>query len=292
MTWIFDEDTMSRFDALLRRPEPTDGPSPHALRRLAAGDLPAAEAAEVRAAVQADPALAARLTALEAEDRAFLEVRPFAEVKDELFQRAETLPAPRSAGLFGSFLRPRSLSWAIAAVVTALLVGVFVPPTEPGGDPTATTLTGPNRLKGAATLSAWQPTGDAPARLESGVLLGEGDVLQFTVTTTRTHLALLGVDGTGTVSRYVPVGGDLSMPFAPGSNRPLPDALVLDDASGPEVFLAFLSDEPLLVEDLERAVHDALERAGAATLVERDWSDELGDVDVGAFVARKEGGAP
>ncbi len=292
MNWIFDEDTMSRFDALLNRPEPTDGPSPHALRRLAAGDLPAAEAAEVRAAVQAAPALAERLTALEAEDRAFLKARPFADVKDELFRRAESLPPPRSAGLFGAVLRPRSLVWAIAAVVTALLIGMFAPLAGQGGDPLVMTPTGPNRLKGAETLSAWQPTGDAPARVESGVLLREGDVLQFTVTTTRSHLALLGVDGTGTVSRYLPVGGDLSMPFAPGSNRPLPDALTLDDAPGPEVFLAFLSDEPLLVEELERAVHDALEKAGTAALAEGEWFDELGDVDVGSFVARKEGGSP
>ena len=63
-------------------------------------DLPAAEAA---GRGSGRSVIAVRLT-LEAEDRAFPEVRPFA-VKDELFQRAETLPAPRSAGLFGPFPR-------------------------------------------------------------------------------------------------------------------------------------------------------------------------------------------
>ena len=163
-----------------------------------------------------------------------------------------------------------------------ILLGVFLPDAPPDG-----VAPSPNRLKGAATLSAWQQTAGDPVRLDSGVTLGAGDAIQFTVTTTASHLALLGVDGTGTVSRYVPVGGDLSMPFTPGTNRPLPDALVLDDAPGPEVFVAFLSDEALLVEDLERAVHDALERRGPDALAGGAWADGLG-ADVATFVAHKE----
>lgn len=280
-----DEDTMNRLEQLLSRPEPPPAAvSPHTLRRLAAGDLPDAEAAAARAAISEDPAAAERLAALQAEDRAFLAARPFAAVQDELRRRAEALPAePARRGLLGRWLQPRSLGWALAAVATALLLGVLLPetPTDPVGP-------SPNRLKGAATLSAWQQTAGDPARLEDGVTLGAGDAIQFTVTTTASHLALLGVDGTGTVSRYLPVGGDVSLPFTPGTHRPLPDAFVLDDAPGPEVFLAFLSDEPLLVEDLERAVHDALDDGGPDAVRDLDPRQRGIDADVATFVAHKE----
>ena len=119
------------------------------------------------------------------------------------------------------------------------------------------TPTGPNRLKGAATLSAWQPTGDAPARLESGVLLGEGDVLQFTVTTTRSHLALLGVDGTELSRVTCPWAETRSVRAREQPSAA--DALVLDDASGP-VF-AFLSTS---LSSKTLSVRCVLERAGAA----------------------------
>lgn len=282
-----DEDPMAALDALLARPEPLD-PSPHTLRRLAAGDLPAAEAAAARTALKGDSAAAERLAALEAEDAAFLAAHPFASVQDELRRRAAALPAdaPAADGLFGRFLRPRSLFWALAAASTALLLTLFAPSERLSGDPDVPG----NRLKGSITLDAWGELDGAATRLEPGATLQPGDRLQFRVTTTRSHLALLGVDGTGTVSRYQPVGGDLSTPFAPGQARPLPDALTLDDAPGPEVFVVFLSDQPLLVEDLEQRVHDAVDGGDPLALLAADWDDL--SADVGTFWARKDLHAP
>ena len=103
--------------------------------------------------------------------------------------------------------------------------------------------------------------------MESGALLGEGATLQFLISTPHSHLVLLGIDGTGTVSRYVPVGSELSQEIVPGNAVPLEDSFRLDAAPGPEVFLAFLGDEPLLVEDLEHAVHDVAAGSGGSRAV-------------------------
>jgi hypothetical protein len=280
-----DEDTMTALHALLSRGEPAAGPSPHALRRLAAGDLPDPDAAALRSVLRQDPDAAARLAVEEEADRAFLAAHPFDEVAPELFRRAAALapPAP-SRGLFALVLRPRSLGWAIATVVTALLVATFTPVEPDRGPDPIPSRTG-NRLKGA-TLEAFQEVDGAPVRLGPEARLAAGAVVQFRVSSSRGFVALLGVDGTGTVSRYLPVGGEVSDPFTPGAGRALPDALVLDDAPGPEVFLVFLSDEPLLVEDLEQAVHDVLDRGGDPARATFDVP-----ADVAAFAIAKEGGA-
>jgi hypothetical protein len=287
-----DEELMNRLEQLLTRPDPPAGATVHQLRRLAADDLSDQERKVVRAAVAENPELAARLAQIRAADDAFLAARPFEAVKEDLFARAALAPTvgASSPGFFARLFSRRAGFWSLAAVATALVLGLMLPN---GNEVVGTDVTDPdrpaNRLKGAAALEAWLDVEGHPQRVEPGVVLSAGDRLQFKITTTRTHLALLGVDGTGTVSRYVPVGGDVSADFVPGNARPLRDALVLDDAPGPEVFVAFLSDEPLLVEDLERALHDLLDAGGAAAV--RDAAPAAFDVsgDVAIFHGAKVG---
>lgn len=283
-----DEDTMNRLDQLLTRPDPpADSVTVHQLRRLVAGDLSDAEASEVRNAARDDAALTEQLRGLEEADAAFHAAHPFGSVKDQLFARAGAVsPAPEPGVLARLFSR-RAVFWSLAAVATALVLGVLMPdPNAPVADVTDPDRPA-NRLKGATPLEAWIEVEGHPHRVDAGVALAAGDALQFKVTTTRSHLALLGVDGTGTVSRYVPVGGDVSEPFTPGTARPLSDALVLDDAPGPEVFVAFLSDEALLVEDLERALHDLLDAGGPSAVKDAERGDFGFDGELGIFFAEK-----
>ncbi len=284
------EEAMNRLEQLLTRPDPPQGATAHQLRRLAADDLSDQERAAVRAAVAADPELGAHLARIREADDAFLAAHPFGAVRGELFARAARLPAePAGGGLFARLLQRRALLWSLAAAATAVALGLFAqgPAPTAGSNDVVDPRGSANRLKGAAPLEAWLDVEGHPQRVASGVALSAGDRLQFTVTTTHTRLALVGVDGTGTVSRYVPVGGDLSAPFVPGNARPLSDALVLDDAPGPEVFVAFLSDEALLVEDLERAVHDLFD-AGGAQGVRDAAPDAFGvQADVAIFSAEK-----
>lgn len=282
-TQALDQAAMTGLHA--RRNPPAPGPSNHALRRLAAGDLPDGEAREIRAAMHADPSLQARFAAEQELDRRFLEQHPFSDIRDRLVAQVGAVPAlQRRPGLLGPFLRPRSLLWAIAAVVTALLLAVVVPEVVESPEVLARPR-GADRSEGSV-ITAWHDAGGAAVILNQGARLGEGDALRFTVSSARSHMALLGVDGAGAVSSYVPVGGGMSMPREPGA-RPLDDELVLDGASGPEVFLAFLSDEALLVDDLKRAIRDAVDAGGVRALPDVDWGSLGVEADIGVFVVEK-----
>ncbi len=81
----------------------------------------------------------------------------------------------------------------------------------------------------------------------------------------------------------------MSAEFTPGNGVALPDAFELDAAPGPEVFLAFLSDEPLLVEELEQAVHDVVtgDPDGSRAVLDEDWAARGLAPQVGVFGVEK-----
>ena len=266
-----DDETMAALDRLLARPEPPEGSvTPWTLARYQAGDLSRAEVREVVAAVRRDPALAARLEQLRAADARFEQQLPWERVKDSLFERAGELPeAPLPAPVRRAPRLWRALLAGAAGAVAAVVVVSLLDPGQPVVQQTPIT----SRYKSDDAIQAFVLREGRPERVEAGALLVQGDRLQFRVSSPHSFLALIGVDGTGVVSRYEPVGGDRSAPFVPGNARPLADSLQLDDAPGPEVFLAFLSDEALLVEDLERAIHDVVtaDPGGPRAVLERDW---------------------
>ncbi len=269
-----DDETMDALERMLTRPDPPPGaPTPWTLERYIAGDLAAAEARAVGEALREDPDLAARVEALCADDAAFEAARPWDAVGAALLARAAALPESGRPDAVPDFdLLPRR-SWSKAlwlgtAGAAAILALVFLFAPQPPVDPTPA----PNRYKSSDTLQGFVLVEGHAERIDAGARLVAGDRVQFRVSTPHGYLALLGVDGTGTVSRYLPVGGEQSAAFAPGNGVPLPDSLELDAAPGPEVFLAFLSDEPLLVEDLERAVHDVVQDAGSRGVLAEDWT--------------------
>lgn len=265
-----DDETMAALDRLLSRPDLPEGSvTPWMLARFVAGDLGRAEAREVVDAVRGDPALAARLELLKADELAFEQAMPWEDVKGSIFERAERLPAQAAPSPRPAAHRWRLALFAAMGAAAALALALLVPP---GSDPVQESIG--SRYKTDETLQAFVLRDGRPERIQPGTALREGDLLQFRLSSPHAFLALVGVDGTGVVSRYEPVGGDVSAPFVPGNARPLADSLQLDDAPGPEVFLAFLSDEALLVEDLERSVHDVVTAGpeGVRALVHTDWA--------------------
>ncbi len=255
-----DEDTMNAVEQLFARPElPDSAVSPWRLERYLADDLPSGERSEVAAALRSDPALAARLNALKGADAAFEAAHPWESVAADLRVRSEAVdPLPA-----------RRRSWrrwfAVLVPVAAALALLMLRPAE---DPARSA----NRLKGGG-LSAMQLVEGVAQPLAAGEVLGEGAQIQLRVTTAHPWMILLGVDGTGTVSRYEPVGGETSAPISPGQGVPLSDSLVLDGSPGPEVFVALFSPEPMLVEDAEQALHDRVQDQGPRALL------EIGSVD-------------
>lgn len=259
-------------ERLLHRPEPAPGAvSPHRLERFLAGDLPPADAAQVREALRADPALAAQAAALRADDEAFALAHPYEAVRAALFARAALQPAsaaPRRRWFAGPF----RLALPLVATLAALALLLLRPVAEPELGPSV-------RAKGAG-VTGWQLVEGQAEALFPGDALRAGDTLQLRVTTTQRYAVVLGMDGTGTVTRYLPVGGEESVAFGPGQGLPLPDGFRLDDAPGPEAFVVLLSPEPLPVADLEQALHDASGDGAARALLDADLADLAPEVHV------------
>jgi len=281
------EDPMPSIEDLLARPEPAEGAvTPATIQQLVAGAVDPAAVGDLRRRIAADPESQARFDALVAQERAFDAAHPWESVRDAVVARAAELPALDDEGILRGFAGARPVSRAPAApwwrglvpaligVATAIVVFLALPGPPPAPD-------GPNRIKSGEGLHGFALVEGHAQPLAAGETLGEGDRLQLQVTTTRGRLALLGVDGTGTVTRYFPVAGEVSAPWTPGAARPLPDSLVLDDAPGPEIFVAFASDDALPLDALQQALHDALDAGGGSrALLTTDW----GGVDLDARV--------
>ena len=81
-----------------------------------------------------------------------------------------------------------------------------------------------------------------------------GDALRFHYTTTEdAQLAVLSVDGAGTVSVYYP-GGPTTAPVLAGREQSLDNSVVLDAVIGPETVFAVFCEKQHAVADLEGAL--------------------------------------
>ncbi len=252
-------------------------PGGWALMRLHAEDLTGDEREVVTDHVDGCDRCRAELAQMEAAREEALALDPFDEAYPRWIERGEALPdrdpmaaPPRALAAWWrrvtQQLRTGAASpraWAATAMVVAgVALVVALLPREPVPDRTHDPIHA-NRFKGEVSLDVYALQGDEVVAVTPGQPLQPGDRIQFTYTSgPLNHLVLVGVDGTGVISRYYPDEGSLSQPVVPGSEMILEDSLVLDDAPGPEVFVAVFSDQPLDVTDVERATREALERSG------------------------------
>ncbi len=257
-----------------------DCPGGWALMRLHAEDLTGDEREVVSDHVHGCDRCAAELARMdEARDEA-LQLDPFDEAYPRWVERGEALPArdpmaepPRAlAGWWRRLLQQLRLgssspkAWAAAAMVVAgVALVVALLPREPAPDRTRDPIHA-NRFKGEVVLEMHALRGDEVVEVAAGEALQPGDRIQFTYTSgPLNHLVLVGVDGNDVISRYYPDEGGYSIPVVPGSEMILEDSLVLDDAPGPEVFVALFSDQPVDATEVERATREALDRGDPPT---------------------------
>jgi hypothetical protein len=119
---------------------------------------------------------------------------------------------------------------AAAALVLMLRVGDRPPPDDD------------LRAKGGPSLQIVARRGDQTFRVVDGATLAAGDAVRFVVAAPRDgHLMIASIDGRGVASLYHPAGGDRSAPLPAGARVELPGSIVLDDAPGPERFVALWS---------------------------------------------------
>lgn len=211
--------------------------SDYALDHLLADELPAEDAAAVRAHLRDCSACTSRhdqliawqeefaaspppLSLVHGSDRGGAEPDPL--VDDELAARR------RWASRRGW--------WLGATAITAAAAALFFVRT--GSPPTGrVALTGDGattRSKGPARVSLYIHRDGASQLVDERSRTRPGDALQFTYTANGpVHLAVVSRDGAGAVSRYLTDGWNTAA-LAPGEAVPLPHSIVLDDVLGRE----------------------------------------------------------
>ena len=105
-----------------------------------------------------------------------------------------------------------------------------------------------------------------------GERLRAGDQIQFTYTAPGLDsVVLLSVDGEGTLTVFQPQVGDEPVAIVPGEKRVLEGSIILDDAPGPEVFVAvFGASDTLEAVQLAKDAWDAGGTPSVLALSEED----------------------
>ncbi len=165
-----------------------------------------------------------------------------------------------------SWWRRLKLAWVVPVLVACLALVVVVP--RLGG--------GPGVKGGGVDLDFMLQRDGQMMPGTDAELFHPGDRLQFSYRAPGYEdLVLVGVDGTGELSVYYPRAGELPYPIVPGERHFLDGSIVLDEAPGPEIFVAVFGSGG--VSEARELVEDAFERDGLPAL---EQLAELPGVDV------------
>jgi len=231
------------------------------LERYLLGELDEATTARVRAAVESDPDVAARLAALEASSAEILARTPAAEVARSIEGRKRVSDA-RAA----QTARPTRFLMILApTVAAAALVLAVVNRGEPDGGKPAVVDTGfGDRSKGDPALTVFLRRGPDAQELRDGDAARKGDVLQLSYTAAgRGFGVIVSIDGGGTVTLHYPEEPLSSTALGTGINA-LPHSYELDAAPRFERFFFLTSDRPIDVESVLARARALAHDPGAA----------------------------
>jgi len=132
-----------------------------------------------------------------------------------------------------------------------------------------------NRVKGGgADLGFYVLRDGTPLLGDPDLAWPAGERLQLNYTSAgAVTMVLLSVDGVGRVSRWFPAEGSEPVPVVPGGRHVLDASIILDDAPGPEVFVAAFDVES--ADEVERRVLEVWGRGGLEALLDWDGDDPL-----------------
>ncbi|HEX6465552.1 MAG TPA: hypothetical protein VFZ98_13915 [Vicinamibacterales bacterium] len=221
------------------------------LEQYRLNELPETSVRAVEQMLAVDPALRARLDAL---DRSDADIR--ARYSPRMSIHDKRAPSRRLV------LR---LLTAAAIASTALLVFFALPRTAsspPDGD----------RVKGAVTarpsLAIYRRTPSGSERLADGDIVRAGDLLRVGYTSAgRAYGIILSIDGRGTLTMHLPPSGSESVPLAQAQTTTLLDrAYELDDAPNIERFYLIAGARPFQVAPILAAARAARSAPDALTL--------------------------
>ena len=219
------------------------------LERYRLNELDAAEAAKVKTALAAEPALAARLAAMNADDAAILAAHPAAQVASRVDSARRIVVSHRKPPQRWMLLPALALAAVLAVVVAPRLFA------KPQDDII---------LKGLGpSLRVFRLTNAEPERLDDGAKVHPRDVVQVAFELAGApHLVVVSVDGAGHSTLHWPKDGNTQTP--PGF-KVLPQSFELDDAPKFERFFLVTSDLPLTPNAVLKAAESAA-RGGTLAL--------------------------
>ncbi len=271
---------------ILDNPARAEGcPTEWSLQRHAMDELRGDERDDMAEHVARCADCRAHVADLDQAREAFLAERPFALAEADIAERATFLPdepeieVERSGW---SKLRLGLVSFAAGAVAMIITVMIMPWPTEE---------TVPyDGIKGATGLEAALLRDGEVRPVQPGDALRTGDEVQFRVDTgAYDHVVVVGIDGRGDVAVYQPLDGGRSLPVEPGAGRTLDGGFRLDDAPGPEVWVAFFTDEPIEAADAAAQVERWAGDGGAQAVIDGASDRALGGA-VELLAVTKEGG--
>jgi hypothetical protein len=230
------------------------------LEQYALGELSAEREKMVRAELDRDEGLRARLAALRESDREIMAAYPAEKVvpaiRERLLREGEPMKrvAPR---------RVNPLAWGLPiAAMAVLLLSFFVLRERFVPEET--------RLKGLTPhLTVFRKTTTGAEQMHGGSLAKRSDVLQLGYAASGAKYGVIfSVDGRGTVTWHMPAGytgGPRQSPALEVSGEViLPSAYELDDAPGFERFFLLYSPNPFDLAPIARAVRSLAARPAAA----------------------------
>src|SRR5215203_4846910 len=215
--------------------EPERRPVPDILlEQYRLDELQPADAARVRAALAADPAVGERLAALEMSDQAIGQLYPPETFADRVRPVSEASPRRRGTGR--RWVLPLVLT--AAAVTVALAVPAMISDrAAPGVDNESPTGEG-NRIKALRpALVVYRRTDRGSETLADGAVARPGDVVRLGyVPADRTYGVIVSVDTRGTITQHLPQSGSRAVTLAHERMNLLATAYALDEVQGWERF--------------------------------------------------------
>jgi hypothetical protein len=205
------------------------------LERYRLNELPNAAHAAIAREAAADPAVRARLDALDRSDAEILE------------RYAPGVLARRRAGRRYT-RRALVLKGALATAVLALVAVI----------PRLTVTPDETRIKGVAALAVYRRTPAGSERLADGDVARPGDLLRIGYASGgRAYGVILSIDGTGAVTLHLPPSGGVAATLAPGGINLLDSSYELDEAPRIERFYFVTGTQPFDVAPVLAAARHA-----------------------------------
>jgi len=207
------------------------------LERLAAGELPASQAAQLRGMLAAQGE-EHRLTALAESNREILASLPTETVVAEVRRRAAAAlpPTRRTRPVFG---------FALATCAAALAVFLVLHHPSPP-------YTG---IKGDPSLRIHRKTAAGAELLSGQAVVRKGDTLQIGyVAAGKRYGVIVSVDGRGTLTLHLPESPGPAAVLEQSGEHALPHSYELDDSPGFERFVFVAAETPFATAEVTSAL--------------------------------------